>query len=333
MPQAAEFPLSVSPSSLVFPSATDPSTIDIELSNSLEIPVFFKLKTTSRDGYFVRPPVGLVPSKSAVSVRVELHPHKTTPEKDKFLIQAYVPPHANLDTSGLSRTDFVEAWQLIERDSSKKSQVVYLRLRCSTSTERPPIPKFPRPSPLQNEEQSDDNASPNIFSTGVSVVMKETVDDSAVFIKKEETESIVVITPEELEKLKEELTSVEIERDRLNEQLINLTEQVEEYKVTEREQQLLLDSKKQDIEELRRESEKWEVMVSTLKKDSSSTESLLLEKDCEIVELKKELEEKSERLQALLEYREKNSASSSLAVKLAIVFAILAFIMFLRGFK
>ncbi|KAL0224897.1 hypothetical protein RCL1_002809 [Eukaryota sp. TZLM3-RCL] len=225
-------PLSVSPSSLVFPSSTERCSIEIELCNSSEEQVCFKLKTTSREGYFVKPASGFIKAKSTSYVQIQLNPHKTTPGKDKFLLQAYILRQEIIDTSEVSETNVLETWNLIESDPAKKSKIFYQRLCCSTCSEVNHSPRVLCSTSLPTQHLSDDISSLGPSSTRNRFDLQDIVEKAPICSEKEDMESTVVITREELDKLRQELASAEVERDSLKQQLTGLCDYVGECSIT-----------------------------------------------------------------------------------------------------
>ncbi|KAL0240046.1 hypothetical protein GEMRC1_010153 [Eukaryota sp. GEM-RC1] len=118
---------------LVFPSDVEGTSADITLRNISPYPPLFKLKTTSREGYYVRPAIGFIFCNECATVPVTLNPKKVNPAVDKFLISSYQYVSSNLDPSSLAftKTDLYEVWTNIEKDPERKRNIAYDKLKCS----------------------------------------------------------------------------------------------------------------------------------------------------------------------------------------------------------
>ncbi|KAL0228991.1 hypothetical protein GEMRC1_013611 [Eukaryota sp. GEM-RC1] len=121
--------LEVSPSNcLVFASDVEGTSAEITLRNISPYPLLFKLKTTSREGYYVRPAIGFVLSNESTTVSVQLNPKKVNPAVDKFLIMSYVSSNLDPSSLALTKTDLYEVWTNIEKDAERKRNIAYENL-------------------------------------------------------------------------------------------------------------------------------------------------------------------------------------------------------------
>ncbi|KAL0223656.1 hypothetical protein P9112_003046 [Eukaryota sp. TZLM1-RC] len=309
-------------------------TVDLHVANVSDSFVLFKFKTTSRDGYFVRPAMGLIPKGESTTINVELQPDKTEPNKDKFLIQSY--PIPNIDSfSTLSKGDFHQAWKAIEEDAEKKAQVVYQKLKCSHEPASspsfhtiPPYTKPPRPSPLQTEQSTSDNDEQVAHSARSQI--EEAVDEGSQSIvgDGEDERSRLQL---EIDDLRAKIIEVEHVRDEFSKKVADLTDYNDQLQKSKNEQSILLESKKEEVKDLEDRISRLETQFDELVAKKSEIDTSLAARTSEIGDLNRELEEKNKRLELIAENRARQASSSSLAVKLAVFFAILAFVMYLKG--
>ncbi|XP_047950969.1 vesicle-associated protein 1-3-like [Salvia hispanica] len=181
--------LRIQPSELKFPfEVRKQSSCAMQLANKTDQYVAFKVKTTNPKRYCVRPNVGVVLPYSVGNITVTMQAHKEAPSdmqcRDKFLVQSVIVPY------GTTNKDINQ--EMFNRESEKfvdefKLRVIY-------------IPANP-PSPVAEEDE--EGSSPGT-SSAEGEIRKSSFS---------ELEQSAVL------KLKDEKDSVDVENDKLLEEL------------------------------------------------------------------------------------------------------------------
>ncbi|XP_064972534.1 vesicle-associated protein 1-3 isoform X3 [Musa acuminata AAA Group] len=149
--------LKIHPSELKLPfEVKRQSSCCMQLTNKTDNYVAFKVKTTSPKKYSVRPNMGIVQPRSAITITVTMQAQKEAPpdyqSKDKFLIQSVI---AN---DGATTKDITA--EMFNKAPDKVVEEFKLRVVYIPANPPSPVPEeseegiSPRPSMLENKTQS-----------------------------------------------------------------------------------------------------------------------------------------------------------------------------------
>mmetsp|Transcript_10901 Transcript_10901/g.27563 ORF Transcript_10901/g.27563 Transcript_10901/m.27563 type:complete len:252 (-) Transcript_10901:174-929(-) len=149
---ATDTPITVSPPELRFRfELRKQIPVTLTVNNTKDVPVAFKVKTTSPKKYIVRPSTGVVKPGASVDVQVIMQAQKEYPPdlnncKDKFLVQT-VPLPADFVVTGDKPEAPADAF-----DKSNAENITDLKLKVALVA--PPAP--PSPVPEGDELDSSD---------------------------------------------------------------------------------------------------------------------------------------------------------------------------------
>jgi len=226
-------PLVISPNELVFtPSFNRVISNTLKLFNSSKKPVSYKVKTTARKKYCVRPNIGILQPKDTVEVQVLLNSPKDflsteSEKKDKFQVQSIF-----LNSDQVEK-DLKEVWKGVP-----ENQIIKQKLKCYSLkiSESPIFPPTISSTTLEEEKVKDENQlqkPPTIFNKqpqekqseqpqiqlekllenypkgSEEILPKITGENNTIELSSEEREEYL----KQLEKLKEKVAQLEKEKE------------------------------------------------------------------------------------------------------------------------